>query len=67
MLLKLLVFIAVIAALVYFFWIKPKKDAKNAANKDAENFVECEKCGTFISVKDAVLSEGKYVCKECLK
>ncbi|MGG7048754.1 MULTISPECIES: PP0621 family protein [unclassified Campylobacter] len=49
---------------VVFFKILRKKDE---TNKEIENFVECEKCGTFVATKDAVLSGGKFICRECIK
>ncbi|AII15353.1 hypothetical protein CIG11343_1475 [Campylobacter iguaniorum] len=61
---KIIIF-ALIVAIIYFFIVPKfrKKDDK----KDSQNFVECEKCGTFVSLDEAVLSSGKYICKECLK
>ncbi|CAD7288494.1 PP0621 family protein [Campylobacter suis] len=49
---------------VVFFKILRKKDG---TNKEIENFVECEKCGTFVASKEAVLSNGKFICRECIK
>lgn len=69
MLTKLLLLAAVIAA-VYYFFFKPKPlpkkdDAKPAS--DSEETVECAACGTYVSLADAIVSNGKYYCsKECL-
>lgn len=59
--------LCIIVGIIYFLilprWrIKNKKD-----NKKIDSFVECEKCGTYIDAKDAIISSGKYVCKECVK
>ncbi len=73
--LKIILTIAVIAA-VYFFLIKKpavKKRRKERADAEAkkpgldeEIMVECEKCGTFVSSKEAIIVDGKYYCsKSC--
>ncbi len=73
--LKILLTIAVIAA-VYFFLIKKPQVAKKRREReeaekrkpglDEEIMVECEKCGTYISSKEALIVSGKYYCsKEC--
>nr|WP_314734987.1 hypothetical protein [uncultured Campylobacter sp.] len=49
-----------------FFKTRVKRGAKKE-DKEAENFVECKKCGTFIEAKDAVISGGGYVCRECMQ
>ena len=70
MLFKILVFLAVLIAIyLIFFKTRVKRGVKGAKNKDedAQNFVECAKCGTFVEAKQSVLSGGKYVCKECIK
>ena len=71
MLFKILAFLAVLIAIyMIFFKTRVKRGVKGGARKDeseAENFVECAKCGTFIEAKQSVLSSGKYVCKECMK
>nr|WP_315059358.1 PP0621 family protein [uncultured Campylobacter sp.] len=67
MLFKILAFLAVLIAIYVLFF---KNRIKNGTKKDdgeAENFVECAKCGTFVEAKQSVLSSGKYVCKECMK
>ena len=53
-----------------FFKTRVKRGVKGGAkkeDKDAENFVECKKCGTFIEAKDAVISGGGYVCRDCIQ
>ncbi len=44
-----------------------KKSAKKKSQKeDSEIMVECEKCGIFISSKEAIIKDGKYYCsKKC--
>ena len=71
MLFKILAFFAVLIAIyLIFFKTRLKRDVKGGAtkeDKDAQNFVECKKCGTFIEAKDAVISGGGYVCEDCIK
>ena len=71
MLFKILAFFAVLIAIyMIFFKTRVKRGVKGGAkkeDKEAENFVECAKCGTFVEAKQSVLSGGKYVCKECIK
>lgn len=70
MLFKILAFLAVLIAIyLIFFKTRIKRGVKGAKkeDKEAENFVECKKCGTFIEAKDAVISGGGYVCPECMQ
>lgn len=72
----MLVKILALLAILFFIYIvffkmqrgnieqKPKKTKKSAS---IENFVECERCSTFVELKDTVLRDGKYICKECIK
>ena len=60
MLFKILLLVAVVAA-VYYFFIK-----KKPLPKESETMVECSKCGTFVSNKEAIIKDGRYYCsKEC--
>lgn len=68
---KLLVIAAVIV-IIYYVFFRGKKSAvneperKNDDKKIEENMVECEKCSTFVSQKEAIIKDGKYFCsKEC--
>ncbi|ALV65547.1 PP0621 family protein [Campylobacter fetus] len=61
---KIIIFALIIAA-IYFFILS--KFRKNKPSNSSENFVECDKCKTFVSINEAVLKNGKYICKECLK
>ena len=72
MILKILLLIAVVAA-VYFVFFKTKPAVKNESTKtDAkspkgEETVECAACGAYVALDDAIVSNGKYYCsKECL-
>jgi len=65
---KYLVVIGVIA-FIYYVFIK-KKPTKNKLKDDAQTneMVECEKCGIYCELDEAILSGGKYYCSvECLK
>ena len=71
MLFKILAFLAVLIAIyMIFFKTRVKRDVKGGEKKEdenAQNFVECKKCGTFIEAKDAVISGGGYVCRDCIQ
>lgn len=69
MILKLLA-IAVVLFLVYIFLFKKNRE-KEVKKEDKEKIedvmVECPNCSTFVSKKEAILSNGRYFCsKECL-
>jgi uncharacterized protein len=71
MIFKLTVLAAVIYG-VYFFFFRKKNSIKTQENKTKEieedTLVECKKCGTYISTKDAIISNGDYYCsKECVE
>ena len=69
MILKVLA-IAVVLFLIYIVLFK--KDREKSVNKKEDEkiedvMVECPTCGTFISKKEAILSNGQFFCsKECL-
>ena len=67
MLFKILAFLAVLIAIYLIFFKTRVKGGAKKEDKDAENFVECKKCGIFIEAKDAVISGGGYVCEDCIK
>ena len=67
MLFKILAFLAVLIAIYLIFFKTRVKGGAKKEDKDAENFVECKKCGTFIEAKDAVISGGGYICEDCIK
>lgn len=70
------ILIAVLIGLVYFFLIKKKPLSYNTDNSknskktttDEDDMVECKQCGTYVSLKEAFLRDGRYYCStECLK
>ena len=67
MLFKILAFLAVLIAIYLIFFKTRVKGGAKKEDKEAQNFVECKKCGTFIEAKDAVISGGGYVCSECMQ
>ena len=59
-----LIVILLIAGIYYFVIRKPS--LKNPKQPSEEIMLECEKCGTYISSKEAIIKEGAYYCsKEC--
>jgi uncharacterized protein len=68
MILKLIIF-AVVALLIYkFFGGKLPTFGRTHEQKklDDDTLVECEKCGTFVTVKESIIVNGKYYCsREC--
>ena len=69
MILKILVFIVVIAIIYLVFFKKSRGviDKKQDKSNDAESLVECSKCATFVPLKEAYIKDGKYYCsKECM-
>ena len=66
MILKIIIF-AVAGLLIYkFFGGKLPTLGKSAAEKklDDDILVECEKCSTYVTVKESILVNGKYYCSE---
>ena len=64
--LKIIVFIAVLAIL--FMWIKTsRKSSSTDKTKDNNEMINCAKCDTYIEMKDAIMSNGKYVCPDDCK
>ena len=65
------IFIIALLFLVYVFFFKKSRektifDKKN--EKIVDEMVECPSCKTYVSQKEAFLSNGKFYCsKECLK
>jgi len=69
MILKLLIF-AIAGVLIYkFFGGKlpgmPKPRSKEQKKLDEDTLVECSKCGTYVTVKESIMINGKYYCDEC--
>jgi len=71
MILKLLLVIGVIA-IIYFMFIKEKpsqakKTQQKKKDEAVDEMVECSSCGVYVSVSEAILSNGRYYCsRECL-
>lgn len=63
---KILTLVAILAV-VYLIFFKTRKIDKPKDEKEIENFIECEKCGTFVPLKSTILSGGKHFCRDCLK
>lgn len=65
--------LAVLAALFLVYIVFFKKSRENTVQKKPDDKIEdimeeCPGCGTFVSKKESILSNGKYYCsKECLK
>ena len=54
-----LILILLIIIGIYFFFIKSRK-------KEVEDeFIQCDKCSTFVLKKDTILINNKRLCKEC--
>ncbi len=68
MILKLLAFIAVLFVVYLIFFKKSRENIVKKENDDiSDEMVECPSCSTFVSQKEAILSNGKFYCsKECL-
>jgi len=71
--LKILGLVAVLF-LIYFFFFKmartngeaPLRKPKKPKKLQGETMLECAKCSTFVSDKDAIIKEGQFFCsREC--
>jgi uncharacterized protein len=40
-------------------------NSKEQKKLDEDTLVECEKCSTFVTVKESLLIGNKYYCDEC--
>ena len=71
MILKILA-IALVLFLVYIVLFKKNRekevvDTKKKKEKIEDIMFECPTCNTFVSKREAILSNGEYYCsKECL-
>lgn len=68
MILKVLA-IGVVLFLVYIVFFKKNReiDVKKDDEKIEDIMVECPSCSTYVSKKEAILSNGQFYCsKECL-
>ena len=74
---KWLLVIGVVVAIYYLFIKKsapsaaqesPKKAPGAKKSEEVDEMVECSRCGVYVEIHEAILSNGKYYCsKECLK
>jgi len=68
MILKLIVF-ALVGLLIYkFFGGKLPSFGRSTQEKklDEDTLVECVKCGTYVTLKESIIVNGKYYCSsEC--
>ena len=64
MILKLLLFI-IIGILIYQFFGGKLPDftkSKEEKKLDEDTLVECEKCSTYVTIKESIIVNGKYYC-----
>ncbi len=70
MILKILA-VVVMAFLVYILFFKKNREKELFAKKNekiTDEMMECPTCKTYVSQKEAILSNGKFYCsKECLE
>ncbi|WP_121626681.1 PP0621 family protein [Poseidonibacter antarcticus] len=63
--------ILVVLFIVYILFFKKNREKDIVKKKDIkyeDEMVECPTCGTYISTKESILSNGKYYCsKDCLE
>lgn len=71
MILKLLAIVVVLVLVYIVFFKKDREGVIKKNNEKKENIedimVECPSCGTYVSKKEGILSNGNYFCSvECL-
>jgi len=59
-----LILLIIIGIIIYFFFIK-SKELKNEKTDENTEFMQCEKCGTFVLKKEMKEKNGKLLCKDC--
>ena len=66
-----IVAVIVIAFLIYILFFKRNREIEIFAKKNekiTDEMMECPTCKTYVSQKEALLSNGKFYCsKECLE
>ena len=66
-----IVAVIVIIFLIYILFFKKNREKELFAKKNeriADEMMECPTCKTYVSQKEALLSNGKFYCsKECLE
>lgn len=63
-----IIFVILILFIIYLiFFKKSRKTGNKSDNLITDEMVECPSCRTYVSQRDAILSNGKFYCsKECL-
>ena len=66
-----IVAVVIVAFLVYILFFKKNREKELFAKKNekiTDEMMECPTCKTYVSQKEALLSNGKFYCsKECLE
>lgn len=62
--LKLLIDLAIIAAIGYFVYIKFFKKDEKEKELDPNEMIECDCCGVFVERKSMKTNSGKNFCSE---
>ena len=66
-----IVAVIIMAFLVYVLFFKRNREKEMFAKKNekiTDEMVECPTCKTYVSQKEAIVSNGKFYCsKECLE
>ena len=58
---KLILLVLIIGG-IYFLFIKSRK---KKIKENENEFIQCDKCSTFVLKKDTKLINNKRLCKEC--
>jgi uncharacterized protein len=70
MVLKIII-VAILAFLAYILLFKKSREKEIFSKKNekiTDEMVECPTCKTYVSQKEAIISNGKFYCsKECLE
>lgn len=62
-----LVIVAAFFIYVFFFKKSREKDIERKDDLIEDEMIACPSCGTYVSKKEAILSDRKFYCsKECL-
>ena len=65
-----IVAVVIVAFLVYILFFKKNREKELFAKKNekiTDEMMECPTCKTYVSQKEAILSNGKFYCsKDCL-
>jgi len=61
---KIILFI-IIGVAIYFFFIKSREITNKEKESNENEFVQCDRCGTFVLKKEMKEKNGKLLCKDC--